>query len=427
MYKKTFILAFTLAMCAHAYALTLIQGAVDNREAKILVQTTGSQPISISKKGEKAPLYTATADEYGLAKFTLKNLLPNTSYEFVATDSASSEEFTVKTTADYLDRTPPPDVKFAVIGKVHRNDPTFDPPFKTPGGDYEIFDVIANQKCDAVIWANNAAQMRPSDYRSFSAIMNRYNFERSIPEMSRLLKSTANYALLSSDSFGAPNSDKWLWNKSEFLDAFNRNWANPTPIKTKESNVATCFRISDVEVFLLDSISNRNNFDYEEFLPEMFGKEQLYWLLNALKNSTAKFKIVVSNSPMINPAEANKNFAKYNRERKVFLDFILKNRITGLVFASSNKNYSEITKLVRPSAYELFELSTGATTDRPAQKASEMNFFRIPSSTTFERSFSTISVSGEENSRVLTLTIYNAKGEKEFSQDIKESTLSHFE
>ena len=424
---KTFSVCALAALAASPlFSMTVVQGARDAREARILVYSN-SGSVSIFAKGEKTPVASGKPDEYGIVKFTIKNLLPDTKYEFTAKDASEEVPFTVKTIADYIDRTPPTNVKIALLGKVHRNDSMFDRPFKTPGGGYEIYDSINAKNCDAVVWANNAAEMRPADYGSFSGIMARYAYEKADPAMKNLLKDNANYAVMSENSFGAPGSDRRAWNKAAIVEAFRRNWANPDSPADSSETVAATFRISDTEVFLLDSMSSRNDFDFDESRPEMFGKEQLYRLMHSLKTSRAKFKIIISNAPIINPAEAGGNFSKYPRERKMLLDFLLKNKIGGVIFASANKSYGEITRMVRPSAHELFEITTGATTDRPAEKASEMNFFRVPGSAVFERTFSIISVTGAENERIVTLESFNSKGESVFSQNIKESDLAQFQ
>ena len=159
----------------------------------------------------------------------------------------------------------------------------------------------------------------------------------------------------------------------------------------------------------------------------MFGRKQLDWLFAALKNSKATFKIVVSNSPILNPVENDENFAKYSGERKELLDFIVKNKIGGLLFVSANKSYAELTKMVRAGAHEVYEVCAGPVTDRPAKSASEINFFRVPGSTTLERSFALISVSGPENDRVLEVQFLNADAKPLFSQKLKAKDFYQFD
>ena len=405
-------------------------GSVEMREAWLWLKTKPDSKVDVSlESADKSASFKfeTKSDKDGICKVLLSKLKPSTTYNYTLNVDGQSESGSFATRPDYKMRTPPPDFKFAVLGKAHRNDPLYDEPFKTPGGDYKIFDAIAAQKPDAIIWANNAASLLNADFASKSGMFERYLYNRADPALKNLLKAAPNYGVIGISSYGEKGADMHLWNKKDSLEVFEKFWANPSFGVADMENCATFFRLSDADFFILDDVSSRNNFDYGDLRPQMFGRKQLDWLFAALKNSKATFKIVVSNSPILNPVENDENFAKYSSERKELLDFIVKNKIGGLLFVSANKSYAELTKMVRAGAHEVYEVCAGPVTDRPAKSASEINFFRVPGSTTLERSFALISVSGPENDRVLEVQFLNADAKPLFSQKLKAKDFYQFD
>lgn len=405
----------------------IMRTSCDMREASIWIMARPNSKLEISSNGKTSLIST---NSIGTATVKFNALKPNTEYPFTISYFGLKNVVTsgkVKTIPDYEKRTPTPNFKFAIIGKVHTNDATFDEPFKTPGGEYEIFTTIKNQNPDAIIWANNGATFRTADWGSKSGMQARYRAERENPALKELLMTAPNYAVIGEGSYGAPNSDKNLWNKKDSISAFKSFWNNPSFGIGSQENLASFFRYGDAEVFLLDDVTMRNNLDYKNSRPEMLGEQQLNWLLTSLKKSNAKFKIVVCNSPITNPVDDIENFAFYKRERKDLLDFINENKIGGVIFISAKKDYAEITRMVRAGAHDLVEITAGPTTARPAKSATEVNFFRAIGSLILERSFATITFLGDEEDRQIKIDFFNSKGKNLLTQTIKASDLYKFE
>ncbi|MBO7521939.1 MAG: alkaline phosphatase D family protein [Opitutales bacterium] len=408
-----------------------MNAAADMREASVWLMSSPNQKLFVRLEPSNmlAPK-TVSANKDGIALVKFEALKPGTKYSYkisASEDGKNAFEGSFKTSPDYEGRFAPPPFKIAILGKTHRNDPVYDEPFKTPGGGYEIFGAVKNQKPDAIVWAHNAAILRPSDWGSRGGIFARYRAERADPALKEMLVCAPNYGVMSADAYGAPGSDKSLWNRRDAVEAFKSFWGNPSFGVGSQENLATYFRFSDVDVFILDDATNRNNLDYKNSRPEMFGEEQLNWLALALKNSKAKFKLVISNSPITNPVEAKGNFAFYKRERKYLLDFLLENKIGGVVFVSANKDYGEITRMQRAGAYRLLEITAGPATARPAQTPTEMNFFRASGTLVTERSFATITFEGEEGDRRLKIEAFNSAGKNLLTETVKASELYLFE
>ncbi len=429
MHKKFFVFALsTAAACARADIVAgPMAGAADMREASVWVQTEPGARAELSYDAGTPAVLSAEADENGSCKFRLTGLAPASEYKYKVTSGSSSAEGTVKTAPDYLTRTPPPDFSVAVLGRMHRNDATYDEPFKTPGGEYEIFDAVKAKNPQAVIWAGGACMFRTADYGSKSGMAARYSYERSDPALKGLAASVPNYGVMSADCYGAPDADMRLWNREDSLSVFKSFWPNPSFGVGGSENCGTFFRYGDAEFFIMDAASNRNGFDHGASRPEMFGRGQMEWLMSSLAASKAKFKVVVSSAPMVNPAESRENFAGYEKERGEFMDFLMRRKIGGIIFISASKDYGEVTKMVRAGAHELVEVTAGPATARPAKTAAELNFFRVPGSAVLQRSFATVSFSGPEDDRSAEIAFFSPKGERLYSLKLGSKDLYRFE
>ena len=66
----------------------------------------------------------------------------------------------------------------------------------------------------------------------------------------------------------------------------------------------------------------------------MFGAQQLAWLRNALVYSHAPLKLVVNGSQMWNRANRFEGFNHFSYEQKAFADWLLAQRVDGVMFAT---------------------------------------------------------------------------------------------
>ena len=98
-------------------------------------------------------------------------------------------------------------------------------------------------------------------------------------------------------------------------------------------------------------------------------------------------------------------------------------RIAGLFFISGGKSYGELTRLVHANSYNLYDLTLGPLTANPGNNEDELNFFRQPGSSTFERHFAIIEFAGPEEERRLTIRIMSIEGKELWSRSISASSL----
>lgn len=397
-------------------------GAVDMRETRII---TSAKPLAneldvcwkADAPDNKIKATKNLTNKNYLNEVVFENLEPNTEYKYIVNGITGS----FKTKPDYLDRTPPPDFTFVALGNNYINDKKYDVPFKTEGGEYEVFQSVCSSKPDFAIWVGTQNVLRNADVGSESAIFNRLLQARTFEQSKKLFNSTANYSVPNADVI----ADSTSIGAVEKMTSFARLWANPK--STEKNSYCYSFSYADADFFVLDDFSNRTNLDYGDARPKMLGQSQMTWLFNALANSKATFKFIVMNTPIANPVESSENFTFASEERKALLAFLSEKKIEGVLMISGKKGYGEITKLIRAGAYPIYELTTTPLTDRPAKEIKEMNYFRVPSSATLKRGFSQIKIEGKEGARTATFTFFNSKGEQGFSITIKQSDLKKFE
>lgn len=424
------IFAFLLS-AAPLIAASSMVGDVGTREARVWV---GADPAEISaecseggKAAVKASAIVRNPQNGGACTAIFSGLKPGAAYEYSvkSADGAEIAKGSFKTKPDHKDRTPPPDFSFAVFGENYLNDKQFDPPYKTPGGEYEIYATADAKNPAFSIWADGMNTLRNADEDSASAKFLRGAAAREASGISALLSKRANYGVAARNSFYGRDNDSNSAGAAGASSAFDMLWANPAGGAGGAKSYS--FKYADAEFFVLDDCSNRSYLDYRNSRPSYLGDRQLEWLMGALQNSKAGFKFVVMSSPFANPANSRDNFAFSADERKKLSEFLVFSKIPGIVFLSANKPFGELTRLVRAGGYPIYDLTAGPLTGRPIGEVTEMNYFRVPSSAVTRRSFAIVKVDGPESDRAVTFSFFDSKGEQLFSTTVKHSELKKFD
>jgi alkaline phosphatase D len=404
---------------------------LDLREAKVWVQTDSPAIIRIAYAAEddsssgtwSTPVETNAAAGH-TAVATLDQIEPghNYSYRVEINGELATSPATFTSPSYYHGRTPPPDFKIAVGGAHYAIEEGFEPPYQILGGGYSIFNTIAETKPALMIWAGNTAHLRQSDWGSKSGYLKRFSQARSVPELKELLQSIPNYATWGSYDFGAPDGGRASSFRGIAQDSFNAYWPRPVNVKQLDG-IATQFRYADVDFFMLDVRSYRNDTPNSSSRIEILGKPQIAWLRQALIDSDATFKIIIAGAPILNPADSASNLSYAESEHTEFLQMLSEEHISGLFFLSGGKKYGELTRLVHASSYNLYDLTLGPLTAAPGGNENELNFFRMPGSSTFERHFALIEFTGPEEERSLTIRVMSTEGKELWNRSISASSL----
>ena len=175
------------------------------------------------------------------------------------------------------------------------------------------------------------------------------------------------------DSFGGPEEDPVPW-RGDVLEVYRQNWANPAYGTGEAPGVYFRTRMADVEFFFLDGRYYRTPPGHAE--PTMLGGEQLRWLLDGLRSSTATFKVLVSPVPWAFGAKAGTQMTPmgpmpgagdvwegFPDERAAIFSAIEADSIAGVVLLSADRHRSDLWRIERPDHYDFYEFESGRLTN----------------------------------------------------------------
>ena len=166
----------------------------------------------------------------------------------------------------------------------------------------------------------------------------------------------------------------------------------------------------DVDLFLLDDRTYRVNAENVTADPAILGPAQLDWLVRALKYSDATFKLVAVGGQVLNTAKVFENFANYPVERATLLERIQQEGMTGVVFLSGDRHFTELSVLRIEGYPEIHDLTVSPLTSGLAP-ANEENTLRVAGTLVKEHNFATLGFSGPRADRMMTIRVFDADGE----------------
>ena len=435
--KKIVLLIFISFQALSQIKTGPMIGYTEMREILIWVQTKKSQKVKIQFSEIENPSNIQISDEIMtsktdgfIAKIILSDLKPGKKYAYsVILDKKTQSlpyETTFKTQALWQYRTDPPNFKVAVGSCVYIGDSTFDRPGRSYGASYEIFKTIADQKPDMMIWGGDNTYYREVDYYTRSGMISRMTHTRAVPEMQELLGSTPNYAIWDDHDYGNNDSDRGFWLKNTALDVFKLFWANPNYVFPNEAITGTT-TMNDVQFFFLDDRWWKAPNDRKETgTRDYLGDKQLQWLIDALKSSSASFKIIVNGGQIVNTSKVFENMANYETERATLLDLISKEKIPGVFFISGDRHHSVMHKLEREGTYPLYDLTASPITSGPAKPLKEEyeNKTILPETVVEgKRNFATLEFSGPLKERIMKISILDKDGKSLWDKQLSVKDL----
>lgn len=401
-------------------------GYTQMREVAIWLQTTGPAAIQIEYADTAAPqtkLKTSPVQTHSQSAYTavikISDLLPGRVYRYKVLLNGKAYPLPYptyfRTLPQWRWRSAPPDFRFALGSCAYINDSLYDRPGPPYGGGYEIFSAIAAQQPDFMLWLGDNVYLREADWNSRSGILYRYTHTRSLPELQPLLAACAHYAVWDDHDFGPNDSDRGFWARHLTREAFILFWANPSyGVPSVPEGITTFFEWSDADFFLLDNRTFRSPNKRTTGKRTMFGEEQLEWLIDALKSSRATFKFVASGSQILNPSPGYENLITFPDEREFLLKRIEEEGISGVIFLTGDRHFSEISVLTLSNGQKVYDITASPLTAGPFTAAGEKdrNPLRIPETLTPQRNFLLLSIEGPERNRILTVRAYSTRGEK---------------
>ncbi len=415
--------------------------------ASVEYRKAGSTP-----RARSAPQMLNSADDFA-AHITLSSLIPGTVYHYrVFIDGKEVKlpqplSFTTEALWQWRRHAfiaaqghVVPDFKVAFGSCVYVNDPPYDRSLNPSGAfgkGYEIFNSIAAQKPDVMLWLGDNNYLREADYASPSGMAYRYRHDRALPALHNLLRTGHHYAIWDDHDYGPNDSNSSFIYKGEALKLFQRYWANgayglPGGLPgaagglPETSGIFRSVSINDADFFLLDNRTHRDSDKLQDAGKTMLGASQLRWLKNALLASTAHVKVIVSGGQMLKTTPPQfEGWSNFANERGGFLDWLAAQRVNGVLFLSGDRHHTVLTKLERAGTYPLYDFTCSPLTAGAFMPGKNEDMTHTDADTVVsQRNFCSIDFSGSWGERKLTLKSFDATGTELWKREINVKELS---
>jgi alkaline phosphatase D len=313
-----------------------------------------------------------------------------------------------------------PNFRFALGSCAFINDSLYDYKGPSYGGGYEIFAHMYTHRPQFMLWLGDNVYFRESDWESKTGMVYRYTHARRLSELQPFINNGAHLAIWDDHDFGPNDSSGEFILKDSALAVFQQFWANPSYGMPGISGVFTQFQWSDCDFFLLDNRYHRTaNFSKTQLSPTLLGKAQLEWLIGALVNSKARFKIIAIGGQVLNTAAKYETYINLApKEREELLERIGQENIKGVIFVSGDRHHSEVNKIHPAGRYPIYEFTVSPLTSGAPTQVEEVNENRVEGSLLTKRAFGIVTVESMGQERRLTLTLYNGKNQAQYAYQI---------
>ena len=170
---------------------------------------------------------------------------------------------------------------------------------------------------------------------------------RDVPSYREVMRNIPQLATWDDHDFGLNDHDRTNPVKEEALEVFEQYWANPAYGLPDTPGVFFSYHYGGVDFFVVDCRYHRDpNSDEDTPAKTLLGTEQMAWLQEELKASTAAFKVLVSGSGWTKAkGPGGDSWAAYLHERDRLLQFIVDNGISGVVLVSGDTHVGELNAI----------------------------------------------------------------------------------
>jgi alkaline phosphatase D len=410
--------------------LTLMHGYADYASALIWIQTDAPGAVEVLWRMEgDADAHRATLDaraaENNIVLARLTGLLPGKQVSYAVAGDGERREGVLRAQPRWTRPADAQDIAIAIGSCFFLADANPVWGSQNYGGGYEILDAIAAKKPDVMVWMGDNLYFQPQDELDPASMASRYRRQRTLPALKTLLTAASHIAIWDDHDYGPNDADLSYTMKGDALTLFRRYWANPSYGLPETPGIFGRARFGDVDIFLLDDRYYRSaNKLLDGPDKTMFGAKQLEWLKNALVYSSAPLKLVVNGSQMWNRVNRFEGWNNYSAEQRAFADWLLAQRVEGLIFLSGDRHFTELLKIERIGGYPLLEFTssplTSGTFDPPGEKD---NPDVVQDTYVVKRQFGMIRVTGPGNDRAIALESYDQKGELQWRHEIRARDL----
>lgn len=407
-------------------------GYVDMKEALIWVQTFGADEVyarywdttRTNIVFETDRIRTEKSNGY-TAHLIADRVEPGTCYAYRIVVNGKELKFPYPTRFStqplWRYRMEPPNFSVATGSCFYVNEPQYDRPGRAYGSSFDIFNNIAAQSPNLMLWLGDNTYYREPDWSTRTGMIHRNTHTRNIPQLQPLLAAAHHYAVWDDHDYGPNDSDGTWPHKETAWEVFKAFWGNPTFGVNGQKGCTSWFQYIDVDFFLLDDRYFRTPNTCESCPRTYLGKEQLDWFLSALAASNAPFKLVAVGGQVVSDNPNHESMRHlFPAERDTILAHIEREKIKGVVFLTGDRHFTELTALKNNAGITVYDLTTSPLTSGAyAEAAKESNTFRVEGTIVTTQNFSMLRFSGPRTDRQLDITNYDANGKVLWTKTIR--------
>jgi alkaline phosphatase D len=424
---------FTVSLAAQSlFNAAPMLGHVDMKEIKILLNSTKECDYRVDywpsmNKAERKSIKGGILDgEFLTQVITLSNLEPATQYGYEVTLSKDGVEekytkfgeLSFKTEALWQWRTDAPDFSFTTGSCAFINEEKYDRPGKPYGNTYEIFEAIAKQRPDFMLWLGDNVYLREVDFESKASMVRRYQLMRALPQIQQLLTVCPHYAIWDDHDFGPNDSNGSFIHKDWTTEIFKEYWANSS-YGIDGEGITGHFAYADAEFFLLDNRYHKTLPIIGEDKGTILGASQIGWLKQALLSSKSRFKFIAMGGQFLNTEAKFENYSTYPDERQMLIDFIEKNNIKGVIFLSGDRHCTELSALKLANGNMIYDLTASPLTSGAYDNTKENNTLRVEGTVVSNQNFALIRISGDKANRAVEIIINDSAGKEVWKRKLE--------
>ena len=445
--KSILLNVFTfLVLVSFAQKPTILAGPmpgyIEHKETAIWLQTQCAKKVSLqywiaNDDAKNASTLTKTVENCQITNhhFIIGDLAMGKTYNYQILLDGKVANFpyplTFKTKPLWEWRTNAPDFNFLVGSCLYVNDSTYDRPGKPYGQGTDIFLKMNEKPSDFMLWLGDNTYTREADYGSASGLHYRYQHTRADKNLQPFLASRNHYATWDDHDFGSNDACKTYPLKETTLSLFKNYWANKTYGENNQG-VYSMFSFSDADFFMLDDRYFRDyQFLNDSLNPNktQLGEQQIQWLFNNLVYSRAPFKFIAIGGQFLNENTDKESYNFYKKERERIINFIVVNKISGVIFLTGDRHHTELIKNTTVETrlgYALYDLTSSAISSRASDLSKSPEFnnpMRVANTLVMDNNFCNISISGARGKRILNMQCFDKNGALKWEHKLGEEEL----
>lgn len=295
-------------------------------------------------------------------------------------------------------------------------------------GDPEIFNVMAQEDSDMMVWLGDAVYLLGlqhamgqcpdgvDDWANKDMAFDRYLFYRQYHD--QLISAMPQIAITDNHDTGPNEFNKTMPTLGEMREIFMDWWPNPEYKSTAEGQgLYSSYVYKDVEYFILDNRS------YRDGTTQHLGPDQLQWLKDGLKNSTATFKVLVNGTPSFERNCGGRNFCSTVQGAEI-IQHIQQNNINGVISLSADIHEQKFMIREGDVKYPLYDVLSGNLNSDVGNGVVNINYNSDYVLTGVRQTYLKVSVFGEEDDRRMRVQYVGLNGQPYFEEIIHEDMLT---